>query len=210
MPVATYRRPGELPACASDRRQGGQAPHLRNDPAWSSSRRDPSTAGQSASACRRPPCASRTWNWIPVSVFFSVGRSASFTGFDEHQPLPEPEVEDRVHGVDVVADRLDRERPSLRRDVSLDVLGPHAVDRLAGEERCDVVPQIRRDGEPVRLAPALQLESLAELSALRTAVGPDRRPGYVAYVASAGWPTGGRWSSISRRAIAFARLAASR
>ena len=79
--------------------------------------------------------------------------------------LPQPQVEDRVHRVDVVADRLDRERPALRGHVALDVLRPHPVERLAGEERRDVVAQIGGDRQPVRLAPALQLEPLAELAA---------------------------------------------
>ena len=70
---------------------------------------------------------------------------------------------------------------SVRRfadDVALDVLGPDTVERLAGEERRDVVPQVRCDGEPVRLAPALQLEPLAELGAgvlHRDALGARRR-----------------------------------
>ena len=43
---------------------------------------------------------------------------------------------------------------SVRRfagDVTLDVLGPNAIERLAGEERRDVVAEIRGDGKPMGL-----------------------------------------------------------
>ena len=53
--------------------------------------------------------------------------------------LPQTQVEDRVHRVDVVADRLDRERPPLRGHVALDVRRPDAIEGLAAEERRDVV-----------------------------------------------------------------------
>ena len=79
--------------------------------------------------------------------------------------LPQPEVEDRVHRVDVVADRLDRERTAFGSDVALDVLGPDPVERLAAEERRDVVAKVGGDGQSVRPAPAPQLEPLAELGA---------------------------------------------
>jgi hypothetical protein len=77
--------------------------------------------------------------------------------------LAQAEIEDRMHRVDVVADRLDRERLALHRDVALDVLRTDPVEGLAGEERRDVIAQIGGHRQPVRLAPALQLEPLAEL-----------------------------------------------
>ena len=77
--------------------------------------------------------------------------------------LAQPEVEDRVHGVDVVADRLDGKRLALGGDVALDVLRPDAIECLAGEERCDVISQVRGHGQPMGLPPALELQPLAEL-----------------------------------------------
>ena len=78
-------------------------------------------------------------------------------------PLAQPEVEDRVHGVDVVADRLDGKRLALGGDVAFDVLRPDPVKRLAGKERCDVVSQVRGHGQPMGLPPALEFQPLAEL-----------------------------------------------
>jgi hypothetical protein len=51
----------------------------------------------------------------------------------------------------------------LRGDVALNVLGPDSIERLAGEERPYVVPQIRGDRQSVRLTPAPKLEALTEL-----------------------------------------------
>jgi hypothetical protein len=69
-----------------------------------------------------------------------------------------------MHRVDVGTDRLDRERLALRRDVALDVLRADPVERLAGKERSDVVAEVGGNRQPVRLAPSLQLEPLAELA----------------------------------------------
>ncbi len=69
-----------------------------------------------------------------------------------------------MHRVHVVADRLDRERLALRSHVALDVFRPNPIQRLAAEERRDVVSEVRRDSQSVRLAPAFQLEALAELA----------------------------------------------
>ena len=69
-----------------------------------------------------------------------------------------------MHRVDVIPDRLDSQRPALRRHVALDVRRPDAIEGLADEERSDVIAQIGRHREPVGLAPPFELQALAELS----------------------------------------------
>jgi hypothetical protein len=70
-----------------------------------------------------------------------------------------------MHRAAVVADRLDGERPLLDRDVALDVVGRDSVDRSLAEEGLDVVAQVRRNRQAVRLLAAFELKLAAELGA---------------------------------------------
>jgi hypothetical protein len=58
-----------------------------------------------------------------------------------------------VHGAEVVAHRLGRKRALLDGDVALDVARGDAGEFLAGEERNDVITQVGRYGQAVRLLP---------------------------------------------------------
>jgi hypothetical protein len=65
----------------------------------------------------------------------------------------------------VVADGLHCERALLDGDVALDVVGRDAVERRLAEEGCDVVPQVGRDREPMRLLAALEVKAPGQLRA---------------------------------------------
>ena len=57
------------------------------------------------------------------------------------------------------------ERSALVSDVVFDVLGFDAVERLGGEERSEVVAQVRGDGHAVALLATLELKAPAEILA---------------------------------------------